>query len=294
VDPILAIMTAVVVVVGALVAFLPRSAARQARTLTSAARDSGLALTSEVEPLVLRRSRRAERYSVLLAVVGWVAAVWSPLTHGSPVTGLWFILSSMALGGALGAAVAALVDAHGASRPDWPRLARTRVVAIADYLPALERRSGAIALLAIALGAGCCSLAGVHDPIVLIDIPVLVGLSALVPLMWGRYLVSRPQHARTTVDLAWDDALRAKNLRALFEAAPTAGLYGALAMIFAVSEQSGSGAGWGISVFFVAMLPPVLLLVVRTTTNLRAGRYYLRRLWPETAAELDLTEQITR
>lgn len=293
-DPVLAVMTGVVILVSLLVAFLPRTAARRARTLVKASRDSGLALTNEVEELVLRRSTRAERYSVMLASVGWVAVVWSPLASGSAVTGVWLIMGAMVLGGAFGNAIAALVDAHSARRPDLPRLARTRAVSITDYLPPLERGSGLIALVAVVAGAGCCSLAGIRDPMVLVDLPALVAFSALVAQVWGRYLVSRSQHATTTVDLAWDDALRAKNLRALFEAAPTAALYGGLAMLFAVGDRSASWHGWAMTVFFVAVVLPVLLLVVRATTNTRAGRYYLRRLWPETSAALDPTEQVAR
>ena len=270
------------------VSFAPWSDAKLARRTDRTAREVGLPLTREIEPVVARRVRRADRYAMIGAAVAWsvtFALLGSAVDSdrfGSSVT--WVTLGAMVVGRPAGNAIAALVDARASSPRDRPRIARSRSVRMADYVPAGE-------LIAVRLVTSCTLLTvGVTSALGLLPLPVAVGMVVLSLVSFtvlefgGRRIVEQHQTAHTTTDLAWDDALRAKNLRALVAAPVAVGLYTALAVLFALEERPRAPDGvivWGLGLVVVALAAVGIWRLSRTDHR---DQYYLRRLWPDTAA----------
>lgn len=255
----------------------------------AASREVGLGLTDEVRRPVLRRSRRAQRLSFLGGVLGWAVSVWLAAPATGSTFSVWLILGGILLGGALGNLAAAPLDAWTSTPPDAPRIARGTGVTVRDYISPVERSFGWVATAAATAGAAICALAGVRDLGLLLGLPGGVAVLWLTGAAGTRYVISRPQHASSTLELAWSDALRAKNLRALLQAAPLAAVYGAIATLTAF-DADGRQAGWQILVALLALLPPVAIVLLPAFRGARGARHYLHRLWPQTAAELDQQE----
>lgn len=262
---------------------LPQSAARQQSVLLAASREVGLGLTEDVRRPILQRSRRAQRLSFVGGVFGWAAGIWLVPRDGPSMNSLWLILGGILLGGALGNLTAALVDSRTPTFPVEIRMARATVVGVRDFISPTERSFGWVSTAAVIGGSALCVMAGVRDPLLLIALPGLVAALWILGAVGTRFVVSRPQHARTTLDLAWDDALRAKNLLSLLRATPLAAIYGGIAMMSAF-DGGARTMGWQVAIAALGLVPPLAVLLM---AGRGGGRFYLRHLWPQTAAELD-------
>lgn len=135
--------------------------------------------------------------------------------------------------------------------PAAPRIARARAMTTADYLDPARRRIPAIvaAVAVVALAAAFAVRAtrpGTVDDLTLGGACVFAGIGLVAFLALPRLerlLLSRPQPASDTLELAWDDALRAGALMSLR-------LSCALAAWFVIAQSliatwRDSAGGWG-------------------------------------------------
>ena len=174
------------------------------------------------------------------------------------------------------------------------RIARDHAVTVEDYVDPVERRAAWI-IAAIALAIGLVDLIhGGRGPDALIAATTGFGALAVIAgtALVSRLIVARPQRADTTVLLAWDDALRAATLRFITQSATV------IALLSLVGTLPIAVASTGIRVDREGMQMGTVWAVVAVFVvggiwgmRQRPARYFLRRLWPGTAAEADANER---
>ena len=257
------------------------------RAAVRASERSGLALTPAMLPVLIRRRRATWIGYALGSAIGFEATVLLQAgTHllrggigGSfGFQGSWFFVGGLGalLGGVLGAR---------SVRLEGPRVARGRAVTVADYVEPAERSlpwfTAAIAMVAslvpVLHGSGAVGLAPGAAAV------ATVGVSALV----ARWIVSRPQRADSTVSLAWDDALRSGAVRNLFSGAVAIALVTLIVSVPTALTSFGLTARSTDLQLWASMgVCAVLLVLAILSERARPARYFLRRLWPGTAAQL--------
>jgi hypothetical protein len=195
----------------------------------------------------------------------------------------WFVVGGMGalLGGAIGAR---------SVRADGPRLARGRAVTIEDYVEPLERWipwtaatvAAAVSLLPLLLGGPRSAL-----------VPGIAAVATvLAASLAARWIIARPQRADSVITLAWDDALRAEAVRNLLGGAGVVALATLIFSLPTALARLGVAARtvdlqlWASMGFCI-----VLLVLAVASSRRRPARYFLRRLWPGTAAELAENER---
>ncbi|MFC5929930.1 hypothetical protein D6T64_12635 [Cryobacterium melibiosiphilum] len=256
----------------------------QVRALDRFARESGLALTAEVRPALVRRLTARERgYTIgaMTSVVG--IGLWS--ITGATVTWSGIVLVAIiGLGAVLGLAVA---EWRGAFRPvpDQPRLARSTIPTVADYVSPWQLWAPAVTVLIALSALGSVALA---SPAGLPSLGLAAGLTAtaIAAVVASRFaraeLVRRGQPAASVTELTWDDALRSAALRGTIEIPTTLGMASLSATLLALGLTPGLGNFVTWALFGVVAALIVFVLVINRR---RATTYYLRRLWPEAAAD---------
>lgn len=263
----------------------------------------GLALPEETaeREAILRGTRRRTRWSLIGAALGYLITVAGLLFATSagvlPDLGtgiVWTGLAGLVLGGAIATLCVVLGTRHPID-PTRPRVAHARRTELRDYLDPIELGG---ARVAAALGAGVTVVAlilpgatwTISGQALAPAILALGGLIGLLLLELGgrRVVLARPRVADTPTALAWDDATRAVELRALATAPIMMGSY---ALIFSGFAALGAGlrmlpdvaAGILINVSFYVILA-VLVTVLVLAISRKPEQFYLRRLWPEVAA----------
>lgn len=99
-------------------------------------------------------------------------------------------------------------------------------------------------------------------------------------------VVSRPQRADSTVSLAWDDALRADSVRDLIGGAEVVVLITPVVSVPAALRSVGITARTTDLRLWTSMgVCTVLLVLAIRSMRQRPAGYFLRRLWPATAAQ---------
>lgn len=205
----------------------------------------------------------------------------------------------LVLGGAMvGIAVALLHSSSQSLGPlpaDEPRIARTSVPVVGDYVPAAESwltraavLLGIVAVVALVLvtTAGLVDVSPAAPTVLVSALVALAAAGALVGVeLWSRRLVDRPQPAGSVQELAWDDALRAATLRDAV-AAPLALGVAAVAMAFGILADGAQSMPWANAVvaasgvvFWVVLLG--LLTFGLVSIAVKPDRHFRRRLWPE-------------
>ena len=179
------------------------------------------------------------------------------------------VVGGMILAGvALGAAVSSL---FGRARrdPEAVKYARTRVVELDDYVPALELWPARIGVMlsVAALVIAIIIRTDVTLPLVL----TVIGVAALLFFeIVGRRIVARPQQAESPRELGWDDALRSSVLRDMVLAPLAISLFSLMLTLVAIF-----GSVQPTSIIFVLSLT----VLSRFTARSRPQRHFLRRLW---------------
>jgi hypothetical protein len=285
---------------------LRASAAVRPRAVREAARQAGLAVTPEVEPLLVARLRaqtRATLVGTIIAVIVGASALLALSSSDSVMVASFLMVVLTGFGASIGNAVA---ESRSALQPlgDRPRLARTPTPAFADYVSLQERLlppvtlsvSAAalvgLALLVVANPGGAFSGAG----LVTVWLPgaalwVIALASALVGRVLTGRILSHGQPATTDVELAWSDALRSRTLAA-FAQTPTIGaLCGVAAVLLAVGSAASTETNVGQAISFAAhstVAAIAVALAFLALWGVLAPRvpHYLVRLWPEVAAQL--------
>lgn len=261
------------------------------------ARKVDLALADRTEEVVTARLVRRERAAVFGGCLGALAAAALAAARTDEAASgyrLFGVMLCFLAGRALGFGVVAWRESVSRAA-DGPRLARATVPTHGDYVARHERVSAwAVAVLAF-LGAGALLVVertnGFDDALhgavpvgLALAVLVVPGLTIAVDEVLARRLLARPQVASTTLELAWDDALRARALRDMVTVPLSAGLFGLLALIGLVGdrvegtwpEEPAGGIMVGASVLL--LVGAAVMAVVSAV--LRPERHVRRRLWP--------------
>ncbi|RIX27945.1 hypothetical protein [Amnibacterium setariae] len=257
----------------------------------------GLGITADVRPFLLRRRRATWigyaagvavgiELSTLLRLVVPPAA--PALLQGFVVQGGALLVGGLGLlaGGWLAASL---------TPPAGPRVARERAVAVADYVEPFERRLVPAAAVVATVSGLLPLLLGA--PRERAATALAAGLSALLVAAVAEavavLVTTRPQRAGTAAQLAWADALRADVARTVLGAGALLAVgtivVSAPVVIAAVDRRADESADQLLIAYGV-----LALLAVLSVRAMRQGsaRYFLRRLWPATAAELARNERV--
>ncbi|TQM66040.1 hypothetical protein [Klugiella xanthotipulae] len=249
------------------------------------------AIHEAVTHYTLRRERSGLAGLAFAALVALsVLLVW-PGAGGSELP--WLVLIPCALTGmAFGQASTALRYTLFPGVPEVRRVARLRTVTIADYVPAVHRWAVTVvcALSALAvLVAVVLVLTGVASWVDLLhtNIPSAALVTTLIwgAASWGeRRILGRPQPATTTLELAWDDAIRSNMFRSL---ALTKVVVGLIVASYAVPGVllllTGESLVLGMTMTDISRLALALgMLIAIASMNSPSGTLYSRlRLWGE-------------
>ncbi|POH70396.1 hypothetical protein C3B59_04805 [Cryobacterium zongtaii] len=299
-----------VVVVGFAWQLRPSAAVRP-RALGEAARQAGLAVTPEVEPILIARLRAQTRATLVGSMVALVAGTAGLLLLPTPdayVAGPFLLIALTGMGTVVGNAIA---EGRAALVPldDRPRLARTPTPTRTDYLSAFDRRAAPVSLGVSALAlVGLATLItanpdGAFGDAGLVELwlpGATLWFLALASAAVGRGLTTRilqrGQPAGDDVELAWSDALRSRTL-IVFAQTPATGAFCslALALLSVSSAASGSSAtAQSISLWTILSVSVLTLafsgIIVWSTVRMRTP-HYLLRLWPAVAAQLCITAE---
>lgn len=272
--------------------------ANRLRLLDKVARRADLAIDPANADAVARRLVRRERagsigYLVILAISAPIELRYTQHQLSSPTpppyTPLNMLLpwASVTLGTLVGRAACAVLDARKAA--DGPRVARAKVPGLYDYIRPLDVLLTRGLVLAVGPGLAVAFLIDnrrgplsghLHPWLVVAGVAMTFVVLGAVELA-ARALLALGQPAGTLSDLAWDDALRALELRQLFATAAMAGVF--------VSEFS-----------FVGLEPPDALqplfmyggigLAVAIGFLGKPASHFRRRLWP---APIDVIQPVT-
>jgi hypothetical protein len=234
----------------------------------------GLGIPDALDAKLRRRAAIRSRWGHVGALIGLTAA-FIPIRLADTDVGpylLWVCLGASLVGHGLGAAISSLMLQLRAAS-DGPRIARTRVVGIHDYIPVAMH---ILAWVVWATGAGVAVAQTVLGVAAWpsIGIAALAGGSLLVFEISGRALIRRGQPATSTDELVWDDAMRSSLLRDLIQTGVLPVLYGTLLIV--EGNQPTHAAAWGdtgLAIVLVAGFAEALIF------RLTRG-YYLARLWP--------------
>jgi hypothetical protein len=260
-------------------------------------------LEAEVVTRVLSR-RRATIVGEIIAIVVTAVPIYFAGNSGMYIWSGLLIVVASACGSSIGVFASEARSAFELA-PAVPRIARSRTPAIGDYLSTLERwLIPASVILAIAVLVPVLVLMTLN-PEDSFDHEALLGplLSAVLLvaaiIAWAiagavsRHLLARGQPAGSVTELAWDDALLASSLRAVNDMPATIAFMSSFVTVFSLSSASaGNGPGsldntiGNLTSFgLVLILIPVLVVTFLRVSG-RRPPHYLRRLWPETAAEV--------
>ena len=262
------------------------------------ARSVGLTLPTELERTVGARLIRRQRGGAIGWLIGTLAmagVVWSgALPDQGEFTSILFI-GTLFCGMAVGAALTSAL--HDPSDDPAVRYARSRSVALEDYIAPIERNGARTAVgiaVALLLVESALRISGLPLPLAGPIFPLSWLLTALAVLalgffeLVGRRILARGRVAGSPDDLAWDDALRSLVVRDLVAAPLALGLFGvAYGSVGALNAVSG-WLGRDTSLIFVNVGVNVLVIAIAGLALFAIAsepqRYFLRRLWPEVAA----------
>jgi hypothetical protein len=254
----------------------------RAKNLRRFSRHVPLPLTDAAAATISRRLRRETVGAALGCVpallVAFALAIWSPelLNSASGST----IIPLMIAGAALGIAIASTTSL-GVPNPDAPRVARTTVPQITDYISAgWIVASSALCVPGLLFAALSLPSAQSDTPLVLTTIAIVGAgiLTLALCVALSRHLLTAPQPAYDSLELAWDDAVRAHAFRSLWTAPLAMGL---IAAYLAISLSLPGAQSPPILEFILAITVVQALLQLS-----RPGKRFRQRLWPALATQI--------
>ena len=228
---------------------------------------------------------------------GLLAGVVAILLLRGDEIAIWLVVAFLTyfLGHAVGHGIVAWYEA---TRPVPPgaRLARATTPTHADYVAGHER-VGAWVLAAvsalIAVGLVAADRTGVLElrplPWALVVVAVVVPpLAIAADELAAARLLRRRQAAATLVELAWDDAMRARTLRDMATVPMAASAYAPLLLLTGIANQLEGGwpanAAIGVANGLLLLLLVGLLGMAVLSAALGPQRHFRRRLWPQAEA----------
>lgn len=278
---------------GGVAAWYSRPGPRE-RAAHQLARKIDLALDDDVAPAVTGRLGRRLSVGGAGGALTTVVAVALLALGGDAVFagfGPLVVVAAYFAGHAAGYGVVAWREA-GRPVPPGPRLARASSPTHDDYVARLERwgawgAAGLSTLVALAVlvvdRTGVLDLGPVPWGLVLATgvLPwVAVGLDEVL----ARRLLDRRQVAGSSLELAWDDALRAQTLRDMVTVVIMVGFYLPIALLSRLGELADGG--WpenpvvGVTSGAVFMLLGVGCVVALVSVVQVPERHFRTRLWP--------------
>lgn len=291
----LLLLAAVILGAAAVPGLLALTGRGRRRLAHRVARKVDLALDEPVGPVVVRRLARRELIAsasaTLAGAVVLVAVTPLEADYGAfQLDLLWLVVAVMG-GRALGASGAAVHETFG--RPGRPavRVARASTPVHGDYVAPVERVGAwGAAAFAVLMSVGLLLL----DATGAVDLGApprsVFVLAGVVPVAGvvldeavARRVLTRPQRAGTTLELAWDDALRARALRDVVTVPLTLGTLAPLVLLGVVGE--GLEGGWpenpavGLVSGLVLLVLLLLLVACAASVVQRPERHFRQRLW---------------
>jgi hypothetical protein len=254
-----------------------RTLSGQARELEHFIKGMTLPLTDVALTMIPRRLFRANVGAliggapvlVVLIVIGFSAQ------HRVALSTLSIVFLLALAGTTVGTAIACTTNI-GPSTPELPRVARATQPRMADYLPtswvvasvAVCTTGLVVALVALQrITAG-----GTMNWILVVMIAVNAVTLSGSPLL-ARRLLASPQPANDSLQLAWDDAMRAHGLRSVW-LAPFA--VGVATAFFAINVLYPAATDLSYLEY------PLAIALFQLTRLTRPGSRFQRRLWPLT------------
>jgi hypothetical protein len=270
------IFLAVVFAVGLALTFVPVFAKWSAYRHSVLIR---LDLPSRLQPAVSARLMASGRGAIVgglvFSILGLVALSLDVSGGDTPRSASFLLLGAAIAGSTVGTTVAALTGSR-TIPSDQPRVARSNVATVADYVFPLER-IGARVLVVLAVAVTIAI--AVVDAGGLVSAAVFFAVLAAITLVLfeiaGRRVVDRSQPAGSTGELVWDDAIRALILRDMLVAPLT---LAAFSLFIGVAHLLGGNNGPD---SLVSVFPTFVALAVTLYSRAsRPQRYFLTRLWP--------------
>lgn len=281
---------------------LARKDPTRRKAVDSYARELELRVTDDSRPTIIARIRTYERASLIGAAVGSASAF---VTYGlfamSAGWSYWqsALTLSVIVGMSTGATYARTIGpAVGAAKVTHSRrIARTRVPALRDYVPTFQLVAGAtgpfFSLLTLILGPLLIApgqLGHQHFPLgtYLLTPGALFTAFSLIAWVLGIRIcgavLDTGQPSGTERELAWDDGLRSKSLRAVAMSPFYFGLIGFLftyvhlATIAVAPPQIVVTLG---AIGVSAILGAAAFVVVYAKSATVSSQHFKRRLWAE-------------
>lgn len=266
---------------------------RQVAAAHHFARKVDLDLPLAMVDMVGRRLALREYVGGATGLLAGVVAIL--LLRGDKVVVVVVAVLTYLLGHAVGHGIVAWYEA---TRPVPPgaRLARATTPTHADYVAGHER-VGAWVLAAvsalIAVGLVAADRTGVLElrplPWALVVVAVVVPpLAIAADELAAARLLRRRQAAATLVELAWDDAMRARTLRDMATVPLVASAYAPLLLLTGIANQLEGGwpanAAIGVVNGLLLLLLVGLLGMAILSAALGPQRHFRRRLWPQAEA----------
>ncbi|MDJ0348815.1 hypothetical protein [Cryobacterium sp. PH29-G1] len=307
-DTVLMVVAALVLAgFGIRLIYIARAEPRR-RMLNAYSQQVGLALVPEIVTTLSTRIYGRERAGVFGSVAGLVVGVAVLTAMGgarSPWSGV-FIVVAVTVGSTIALILSDSRSAF-APVPDAPRLARSVSPGLGDYVTPLDR-AFSLGLLALAtlsyiavLGVIAINPERVFDDVsvrsILWPAGLLLALAAAASLLtWAAAgaMLGRGQPASTFIELAWSDAFRSTTLRGLVSIPGILAAISTLVLFLTLSQAitlATPGSAGAILVDSFTIMGPVLFVALigwsLASLRNRSTTHYLRRLWPETADELD-------
>jgi hypothetical protein len=155
-------------------------------------------------------------------------------------------------------------------------------------------------VVAIGLFVGDCWLAAADSPEYLSIVSgVLVGASIVALVVYqviARRAVSRGALVGTSLELAWDDALRSYALVNLSAMVAVIALYSLVAYDTVAIIATPHVASQTIFGVYVGLLPIAagvgILVLIAVTTSIHSRQHFLRKLWPSLAPPVEKNSTI--
>lgn len=271
------------------------------RSVTRLGRVVGLQVPESLTTQLADRNANRTRAASIGALVGTavvIVAILAGIIPTSVLAGIiptsedstgdtWMLLGGTILGLSIGATVSALSTKP--VIPEGERFARSGAVELEDYLAPVEligARVAAAVSAAALIVAGILLASGmiVVTPALIVGaIVITLGLAGLVMFeIVVRRILDRALPVGSPAELAWNDALRARAMRDSASAPLCLGTWGTLALLLAIGATGSLTviAGVAAVVVFITILAAAIVSIAT-----RPQQHFLRRLWPDVAAQ---------
>ena len=287
-------VVAVCLVMGAALLIVNALPHAQEKALLRFQNNVGVDLPQRLAERLRRRMLINRRSSLIGGMAGILvsALIVDSRAPSSPNTLDTFILIAGAFAGpTLAISIAALLTASKDS-DDHVRYARSHAVGLSDYVPPLERWvARGLTLLAIAFLAAWSISSWLRpaasDTQAFINGALFTLIAAgtlLICEIAGRRIVAMGIRAGSPEKLVWEDAIRSLTVRDLAGAPALVGLY---AIMWTAPALLSEGAGAAVVNSTGLMVSFGVIVVAIISMVFKPERHFLRRLWPELAAEAD-------